>query len=293
MSKTTSEPTPNPPPTFEAGLQQLESIVKEMETGELPLERALELVRAGHEAERSLPQATGRGGNARRNPDSPRGRSSAPAVQSTDEKMTLPEYIAHQQKRVDAALDRWVPPNRRTLPSSIAPCATACSRAANAFVPCWRWPRPKPFSDAPARHRSRGLRAGADPHLLADPRRPARPRQRRSPPRPSHLPQSVRRRDGDSGGRCAADAGVRGAVEARPDVDAERRIRLVRELATASGTVGGMIGGQVNDIEGEGKHPTAALLESIHRAKTGALLRASVRMGAIYARRRRRPSSPR
>jgi geranylgeranyl diphosphate synthase type II len=66
-------------------------------------------------------------------------------------------------------------------------------------------------------------------------------------------------------------------------VNAERRIDLVRELATASGTVGGMIGGQVNDLEGEGKHPTAELLESIHRAKTGALLRASVRMGAIYA----------
>ncbi|HLH38592.1 MAG TPA: farnesyl diphosphate synthase [Bryobacteraceae bacterium] len=66
-------------------------------------------------------------------------------------------------------------------------------------------------------------------------------------------------------------------------VDADRRIQLVRELATASGTVGGMIGGQVNDLEGEGKHPTAELLESIHRAKTGALLRASVRIGAIYA----------
>ena len=66
-------------------------------------------------------------------------------------------------------------------------------------------------------------------------------------------------------------------------VDAATRIRLVEELATASGTVGGMIGGQVNDLEGEGKFPTAHLLESIHRAKTGALLRASVRMGAIYA----------
>ena len=51
-----------------------------------------------------------------------------------------------------------------------------------------------------------------------------------------------------------------------------------------------MIGGQVNDIEGEGKHPTAELLESIHRAKTGALLRASVRMGAIYAGRGRQPA---
>jgi len=62
-----------------------------------------------------------------------------------------------------------------------------------------------------------------------------------------------------------------------------QRIALIAELATASGTVGGMIGGQVHDIEGEGQPPTAALLEAIHRAKTGALLRASVRMGAICA----------
>ena len=67
------------------------------------------------------------------------------------------------------------------------------------------------------------------------------------------------------------------------EVGAERRSRLVLELASASGTVRGMIGGQVHDIEGEGKKPDAVLLEKIHRAKTGALLRASVRMGAIYA----------
>ncbi len=64
---------------------------------------------------------------------------------------------------------------------------------------------------------------------------------------------------------------------------ADRAVRLIAELATASGTVGGMIGGQVADLEGEGQTPTAPLLESIHRAKTGALLRASLRMGAIYA----------
>jgi geranylgeranyl diphosphate synthase type II len=63
----------------------------------------------------------------------------------------------------------------------------------------------------------------------------------------------------------------------------DRRARVIAELATAAGTVGGMIGGQVADLEGEGKAPDAHLLESIHRAKTGALLRASVRMGAIYA----------
>ncbi len=68
-----------------------------------------------------------------------------------------------------------------------------------------------------------------------------------------------------------------------PHVTAEVRVRLIEELARAAGTVGGMIGGQVNDIEGERKMPTARLLESIHRAKTGALIRASVRMGALYA----------
>ncbi len=67
------------------------------------------------------------------------------------------------------------------------------------------------------------------------------------------------------------------------DLDPARKVRLVAELAAASGTVGGMIGGQVADIEGEGKPPDAMLLETIHRAKTGALLRASLRLGAICA----------
>ena len=72
-------------------------------------------------------------------------------------------------------------------------------------------------------------------------------------------------------------------VLAQLPVDGDRKSRLVAELATASGTVDGMIGGQVADLEGEGKPPDAQLLETIHRAKTGALLRASLRMGAIYA----------
>jgi geranylgeranyl diphosphate synthase, type II len=67
-----------------------------------------------------------------------------------------------------------------------------------------------------------------------------------------------------------------------PSIDPERKIHLIEELSRASGTVGGMIGGQVHDMEGERQTPSARLLETIHRAKTGALLRASVRMGAIY-----------
>jgi geranylgeranyl diphosphate synthase type II len=72
-------------------------------------------------------------------------------------------------------------------------------------------------------------------------------------------------------------------VLAQLDAPADRKTRLIAELSIASGTVGGMIAGQVADLEGEGKTPDADLLESIHRAKTGALLRASLRMGAIYA----------
>ena len=72
-------------------------------------------------------------------------------------------------------------------------------------------------------------------------------------------------------------------VLAQLDAPDARKTRLIAELAIASGTVGGMIGGQVADLEGEGKPPDAQLLETIHRAKTGALLRASLRLGAIFA----------
>ncbi len=68
-----------------------------------------------------------------------------------------------------------------------------------------------------------------------------------------------------------------------PALDVSQRLALVEELSVASGTVGGMIGGQVHDLEGEHQAPTAGLLDKIHRAKTGALLRASVRFGAISA----------
>lgn len=59
-------------------------------------------------------------------------------------------------------------------------------------------------------------------------------------------------------------------------------IALVTEIAAALGT-DGMIGGQVVDIESEGKSVDRATVEYIHRSKTAALLRVSVRAGAILA----------
>ncbi len=66
-------------------------------------------------------------------------------------------------------------------------------------------------------------------------------------------------------------------------VDAARKTAMAFELAAAAGTPDGMVAGQVADLEGEGKPLDPVLLESIHRAKTGALIRASLRIGAIYA----------
>ncbi len=65
-------------------------------------------------------------------------------------------------------------------------------------------------------------------------------------------------------------------------VGAERRLALISELAHASGHQG-MVGGQVIDIEGEGKSLTLEQLQQMHRCKTGALIRAAVRFGYLMA----------
>jgi geranylgeranyl diphosphate synthase type II len=60
-------------------------------------------------------------------------------------------------------------------------------------------------------------------------------------------------------------------------------VEIIRLIAQATGTVEGMIGGQVLDLEGEHQKPTPALVHAIHRAKTGALIRVSVVTGGIFA----------
>lgn len=62
---------------------------------------------------------------------------------------------------------------------------------------------------------------------------------------------------------------------------AEALVRIVAEIGAAAGTVNGMVGGQVADIEAEGKTIDAGMLEYIHRSKTAALIRASVVAGAL------------
>jgi geranylgeranyl diphosphate synthase, type II len=64
---------------------------------------------------------------------------------------------------------------------------------------------------------------------------------------------------------------------------AEARVAIIREIAHATGTIDGMIGGQVVDLEAEHKKPDLPTLEYIHRSKTAALITASVVTGGLYA----------
>ncbi len=195
--------------------------------------------------------------------------------------MNLREYLVQQQKLVDSELDRLVPPE------SAAPATIHRAMRYSLFA---GGKRIRPILCIEAAHTVSDAASGVTAcacalelihtYSLIHDDLPA-------------LDNDDYRRGkltnhkvfGDAMAILAGDALLTLAFQvlAQLDATAERRAALIAELSTASGTVGGMIGGQVADLEGEGKPPNAELLESIHRAKTGALLRASLRMGAIYA----------
>jgi geranylgeranyl diphosphate synthase type II len=72
-------------------------------------------------------------------------------------------------------------------------------------------------------------------------------------------------------------------VLARLKCPAEERVKIIEEIAHGTGTIKGMIGGQVVDLESEHIRPTAEMLEYIHRSKTAALITASLVSGGLYA----------
>jgi geranylgeranyl diphosphate synthase type II len=83
----------------------------------------------------------------------------------------------------------------------------------------------------------------------------------------------------------AGDALLTQAYEvlARLRCPATARVRIIEEIARGTGTIDGMIGGQVVDLEAEHQQPNLETLEYIHRSKTAALITASVVSGGLYA----------
>jgi geranylgeranyl diphosphate synthase, type II len=196
--------------------------------------------------------------------------------------MTLSEYLQQQQKLIEAALDRWVPAEsappenvHRAMRYSLFAGGkrvrpVLCIAAARAVQP-----NPAGIENAACT-----LELIHTYSLIHD----DLPAMDDDDYRRGRL--TCHKVFGEAMAILAGDALLTLAFQLLaqlPGVDAERKVHLIEELSIGSGTVGGMIAGQVFDIEGEGKTPTAELLETIHRAKTGALLRASLRMGAIYA----------
>ena len=90
---------------------------------------------------------------------------------------------------------------------------------------------------------------------------------------------------GEATAILAGDALQTYAYEVLADLKcpADARVRIIAETAHATGTIDGMIGGQVMDLEAEHQHPDAKTLEYIHRSKTGALITACLANGGYYA----------
>ncbi|HTQ61612.1 MAG TPA: farnesyl diphosphate synthase [Candidatus Solibacter sp.] len=90
---------------------------------------------------------------------------------------------------------------------------------------------------------------------------------------------------GEAAAILAGDALLTLAFEtiAAAPVEAARRVAMLTEISSAAGTVNGMVGGQVADLEAEGQPINPSTLEYIHRSKTAALIRASISSGALCA----------
>jgi geranylgeranyl pyrophosphate synthase len=73
------------------------------------------------------------------------------------------------------------------------------------------------------------------------------------------------------------------AVAEDKGLSSEIRVKIVSEIARATGTPMGMVAGQIFDLAAEKQTISGADLERIHRAKTGAMIVASARCGAIIA----------
>lgn len=196
--------------------------------------------------------------------------------------MILSEYLTEQIRLVDAELDRWTP--SESTPPSIIHRAMRYSLFAGGK-------RIRPVLCMEAARAVSGQCGGVEAaacalemvhtYSLIHDDLPALDNDdlRRGKP-------TCHKVFGEAMAILAGDALLTRAFEVLASVSTvplDRRARMVQELAAAAGTPRGMVAGQVADLEGEDQAPEPKLLETIHRAKTGALIRASLRIGAIYA----------
>src|SRR5450755_1536087 len=199
--------------------------------------------------------------------------------------MILPDFFDADRQAVDAALDEFLPPESMEPPSihtamrysvfaggkRIRPIL--CLETARIFDP------DVDLGTSPAMHPACAIEFIHTYSLIHDDL-PALDNDdlRRGKPT-SH------KKFGEATAILAGDGLLTLAFETvgQSPASAERIVAMLQEISGAAGTVNGMVGGQVADLENEGKRIEPKTLEYIHRSKTAALIRASVTTGAISA----------
>ncbi|MGK2942637.1 MAG: (2E,6E)-farnesyl diphosphate synthase [Immundisolibacter sp.] len=195
--------------------------------------------------------------------------------------MSLDDFLAEVRRRSEAALERLLPPvspPTADLPAAMRYAALGGGkrlRAALVYATGEALGADRGALDAPAAAveliHAYSLVHDDLPSMDDDDLRRGKP--------------SCHRAFGEATAVLAGDALQSLAFEvltADTTLDAERRLAMLRELAVASG-VHGMAGGQALDLAAEGRRLSLAELEAVHRGKTGALIAASVRLGALAA----------
>jgi geranylgeranyl diphosphate synthase, type II len=195
--------------------------------------------------------------------------------------MKLPPFFEEDRILVDAALDRLMPAESTPPPSIHQAMRYSVFAGGKRLRPILCLETTRIFSDdvTPALHPACAIEFIHTYSLIHDDL-PALDNDdlRRGKP-------TCHKKFGEATAILAGDALLTIAFEtigASP-VEAVRRVGILTEIAAAAGTVNGMVGGQMADLEAEGKSVAPQMLEYIHRSKTAALIRASVTSGAISA----------
>lgn len=205
------------------------------------------------------------------------------AAREISERATdLPQFVTETRKLVDAALDRLLPAE------SVSPATVHAAIRWSVFAGGKRF--------RPLLLLAVGETFGARPELLIDTACALELIHAYSlihDDLPSMDNDDLRRgratchvRFGEATAILAGDALQTLAFKTVADhekLTATKRVQLIAEIARSAGTPSGMVAGQASDLEAESRAVTAAELEQIHRLKTGALIIAAARCGAIIA----------
>ena len=195
--------------------------------------------------------------------------------------MKLPAFFEEDRVAVDAALEKLLPADTTRPPSIHAAMRYSVFAGGKRIRPILCLETARIFSEdvTPALHPACAIECIHTYSLIHDDL-PALDNDdlRRGKP-------TCHKKFGEATAILAGDALLTLAFEiigATP-VPAERRVSILSEIASAAGTVNGMVGGQVADLEAGGKPVSSEMLEYIHRSKTAALIRASIAAGALCA----------